>query len=371
MAKFKKIQFFSARPNSDGTFRYYWQPSANLRRQGFKLRTLSSCLEVAQKEAISLNAEVQAWKMNNPDVELTQRPRRAPAVKGSFDALILEKKSDRKHLRLSPKTRYGYERSFEFLLKIFGGEQVSSIRREEIESLYDSLLKEKGVFVANGHIKVLSLLLNFAVRKGYILHSPMTLFDLEQAPHRKTLWSDEAFNAFIETAKKERPSVALAAMLSRWTAQRRGDVLKMKWSDIVNGHIIVRQNKTGVEVRCPLDLIPQLADMLDATPKDSVFIVTSETTHRPYKADNFSRNFRRVLDKAIEEHPDIDFQNMLLIDFRRTLITDMGDSSCSDGEMRSVSGHSGNSRILNVVYRQNTETQADNAITKVLKQKFG
>jgi integrase len=369
MAKFKKIQFFSARPNSDGTFRYYWQPSANLRRQGFKLRALSPCLEQAQKEAISLNAEIQAWKMNNPDVNLTQKPRRAAPVKGSFNALIMEKKADRKYLKLSPKTRYGYERSFEFLLKIFGGEQVASIRREEIENLYDSLLREKGVFVANGHIKVLSLLLNFGVRKGYILHSPMTLFDLEKAPHRKTLWSDEAFNAFIETAKRERPSVALAAMLSRWTAQRRGDVLKMKWSDIVNGHIVVHQNKTGVEVHCPL--VPQLAEMLNSTAKDSVFIVTSETTRQPYKADNFSRNFRRILNKAIEEHPDIDFKNMLLIDFRRTLITDMGDSSCSDAEMRSVSGHSGNSRILNVVYRQNTETQADNAISKVLKQKFG
>lgn len=370
MAKIsKKIQFFSARQNEDGTFRYYWQPSASLRRQGFKLRALSSCLEQAQKEAISLNAEVQAWKMNNPDIILTQKPHRAAAVKGSFNALILEQKTDRKYLKLASKTRYGYERSFEFLLKIFSGEQVSSIRREEIESLYDSLLKEKGVFVANGHIKVLSKLLNFGVRKGYLLHSPMTLFDFERAPSRKTLWSDEAFNAFIETAKRERPSVALAAMLSRWTAQRRGDVLKMKWSDIVNQHIVVRQNKTGVEVYPPL--VPQLADMLNATPKDSVFIVTSEITKRPYKPDNFSRCFRRVLDKAKSEHPDIDFSNMLLIDFRRTLITDMGDASCSDAEMRSISGHSGNSRILNVVYRQNTEKQADNALTKVLNQKFG
>lgn len=371
MKKLKKIQFFTARQNADGTVRYYWQPSAGLRRMGWTMKALSADETTAQQEAVRLNAEVEAWRKNSPDAVLSQKPRRAPVMRGSMNALILELKQDRRYQKLAAKTRYEYERNFEFLLSIFGGGQVAQIDRKSIDDLYDALLRTKGVFVANSKLKTLRKLLNYGVRRGYLSSSPMTLFELEKQPHRTSVWTDEAFDAFIETAMKERRSVALAAMLSRWTAQRRGDVLAMKWSDYRNGRIHVTQSKTGVHVEIPVCKIPALEKMLNETPKTSIYIVVSEQTGNPYNKDNFSRVFRKILDRAAQEHPSIDFSGLLLIDFRRTLMTEMGDSECSDSEMRSISGHSGNSRLLHTVYCQNTARQAENGLRKVFEHKYG
>ena len=202
MKKLKKIQFFTARQNADGTVRYYWQPSAGLRRMGWTMKALSADEMTAQQEAVRLNAEVEAWRKNSPDAVLSQKPRRAPVMRGSMNALILELKQDRRYQKLAAKTRYEYERNFEFLLSIFGGGQVAQIDRKSIDDLYDALLRTKGVFVANSKLKTLRKLLNYGVRRGYLRSSPMALFELEKQPHRTSVWTDEAFNAFIVTAMK-------------------------------------------------------------------------------------------------------------------------------------------------------------------------
>lgn len=370
MRKQKKIAYFTERKNVDGTCRYYWQPSAALRQKGWVIKPLSFDLMTAQQEAIRLNAEVEAWRRSQEGEALPPKTRRTPVQRGSIEALVLEMRQDRKFQRLAPKTQYEYNKNCEFLLSIFGGGMVAQIDRRSIDNLYDMLLQTKGVFVANSRMKTLRKLLNFAVRCGYIRSSPMSLFELEKQPHRTTLWTDAAFDAFIETALVERRSVALAAMISRWTAQRRGDVLAMKWSDYREGKLHFTQSKTGVHVEIPV-YNPALKAMLDATPKTSIYIIVSETTGRPYNKDNFTHVFRKVLTKAEKQHPSIDFSGLLLIDFRRTLLTEMGDSECSDSEMRSVSGHSGNSRVLHEVYCQNTARQAENGLRKVMEHKLG
>ena len=198
------------------------------------------------------------------------------------------------------------------------------------------------------------------------MQNPIALFELEKAPARTSVWNDNAFDALFNTAKQSRFSIALAIMLARWTGQRQGDVLNMKWSDIADGHIHVRQHKTGVDVF--VTIVPELAFMLNQARKNnsSDYIIINEETGKRYTGDNFRHWFKKIWTVAVKNNPGIDFSNLKFIDLRRTLITDLADHGCTDSEIRSISGHSGNSRIVHSVYRQNTARQADNAMNKLI-----
>lgn len=57
------------------------------------------------------------------------------------------------------------------------------------------------------------------------------------------------------------------------TGQRIGDVLAMRWSNIEDGAVWVRQSKTSKELWVPI--LPELQAALDAASRHSVFILTN------------------------------------------------------------------------------------------------
>jgi integrase len=63
------------------------------------------------------------------------------------------------------------------------------------------------------------------------------------------------------------------------TGQRIGDVLNMRWSNIEDGAVWVRQSKTSKELWVPI--LPELQAALDAASRHSVFILTNERGREP------------------------------------------------------------------------------------------
>lgn len=92
-------------------------------------------------------------------------------------------------------------------------------------------------------------------------------------------WPQELIDAAL-TADEDR--VRLATHLLLYTGQRIGDVMKMRWTDIRDGAVWLKQQKTGKELRIPL--FSGLQAELDATPRRGFTIITNYRGH-PMRPD--------------------------------------------------------------------------------------
>ena len=99
---------------------------------------------------------------------------------------------------------------------------------------------------------------------------------------------DESEIARYEAAHPIGTKARLAFGLLIYTAQRRGDVIRMGRQHIRDGLLMVRQSKTGVTLAIPVH--SNLQHVLDATPGEHLTFLT--TRSGPYMGNNFSKQFR-------------------------------------------------------------------------------
>ena len=112
------------------------------------------------------------------------------------------------------------------------------------------------------------------------------------------------FEAYHPIGSKAR----LAMALGLYTAQRRGDVLKMGRQHIrectderlfaigVRNDISVRQSKTGTPMLIPIH--PDLQTILDATINTGQLTLLTTNKGRAYRPNDFSEQFRKWCDDA-------------------------------------------------------------------------
>lgn len=71
----------------------------------------------------------------------------------------------------------------------------------------------------------------------------------------------EMWQAIFEAASDMAPYVQNSMLLAIVTGQRRGDLAKMKFSDVWDGYLHVKQLKTGVKLAIPLSLRSEVLDI--------------------------------------------------------------------------------------------------------------
>jgi integrase len=141
--------------------------------------------------------------------------------------------------------------------------------------------------------------------------------------------SEQDISAF-EAAHAVGTKARLAFALGLYTAQRRGDVLRMGRQHIRDGMITVKQQKTGTELRIPMH--HDLRAIIDATPGDNLTFLTTRTG-KPYAGDNFSAQFREWC--AAAGLPDeCSFHGL-----RKAACRRLAEAGCSVNEIAAVSGH--------------------------------
>lgn len=95
---------------------------------------------------------------------------------------------------------------------------------------------------------------------------------LEMGEHQP--WPEPVLNAALVSDVNR---VRLATHLLYYTAQRIGDVVNMRWSDIRDGVLHMEQQKTGKSLRIPLHRA--LAAELEKAPKRALTILTTVDGH--------------------------------------------------------------------------------------------
>jgi integrase len=176
--------------------------------------------------------------------------------------------------------------------------------------------------------KVLRRLLGHAVRHGYRADNPITEIDSYKIGTRHT-WTDgelSAFEARWPLGTRER----LAYALLLHTAQRVGDVAKMRRADISGDRIAVVQEKTGTALWSPID--PELAAALKAGPTNGLTLIGA-ADGRPIGKRTLTILMKRAVAAAgLPAH-------CLPHGLRKAQMRRLAESGATVKEIAAVSGH--------------------------------
>lgn len=174
-----------------------------------------------------------------------------------------------------------------------GSKRVAMLQREHIARLVGA--KSETPAAAHNLLRMLRLLMKFAVTHGWRRDDPTLGL---KAPKMRAggfyAWT-EADIAQFEKAHPLGSRARLALALLLYTAQRRGDVVRMGRQHIRNEVLTIRQQKTGALVEIPV--LADLRRVLDATASDHLtFLVAAGA--KPFTPAGFGNWFRAVCDQA-------------------------------------------------------------------------
>ena len=151
--------------------------------------------------------------------------------------------------------------------------------------------------MANAYVRVLRLLMQFAVDRGWRTDNPATRPKLLDTGEGYRPWEEDeiaAFRAAWPDPTRER--VLFELMVN--TGQRTVDIVAMQRGHIKDGEIAVRQRKTGARVWIPLS--NDLAAVLDPWLKAhiSMMLVPSERTGLKLTESGLRQIMERAYDDA-------------------------------------------------------------------------
>lgn len=183
---------------------------------------------------------------------------------------------------------------------------------------------------ARNWLKAVRHLMGYCVDHGLIRHDPTVGIRLKVAKSDGHHTWTEAEIGMFEVCHPVGSKARLALALGLYTAQRRGDVIRMGWQHIKDGVLTVRQEKTGAALAIPVH--PDLQAVLDATPSDQLTLLVTKSS-KSYGATNFSEQFRSWCDAASLPKA-CTFHGL-----RKAALTRLADAGCSAHEIAAISGH--------------------------------
>lgn len=404
MARIESPRFMTPRKRKSGAIYWMWQPPS---RSGFKAVPLAGhdgapadtatafaqgqWMNAIYDQAIAGNHGVASmilstWQarqsgkpLNLPEPPpiivydwkgLTVQDAIIPHAAKSLGALAASYQKSHYFLDCARRTRQDYASIITALVDLLGADAVTSLRRRRLQTLYDALLRKHGTHSANYRMRVLSVMLQYAVELEWLEANPLSRFPLRATQGRIRVATQEEMQALYRAAmlhmpEGPRPDVATLIFAAVDTGQRRSDLLEnLSIEQFRDGRMRFEQNKTGQFINIPvLDqfmtagnvllhvMEARLGDLHKAFKRLRVqrpnawFRHITETPliwnmdrNMPMDKTMASRLFRRVRAVAMRECPSL--STLKLMDMRDTLITELFRASCTDAEVASYSGHS-------------------------------
>jgi integrase len=152
----------------------------------------------------------------------------------------------------------------------------------------------------------------------------------------------------------------LALALGLYTAQRRGDVIRIGRQHIRDGVLTVRQQKTGATLNIPVHA--DLQAIIDATPAGHLTLLTTKRGGS-YRDNNFSDQFRAWCEVAGLP------QRCVFHGLRKAALTRLADAGCTAHEIAAFSGHATLKEVERYTKRADQARLAQAAMAKVKENK--
>jgi integrase len=390
-----KPRYFVEKPQKGGSVLYYWQPSAALKRAGYKTVRLNRDRASAIREAEALNAKVDQWRGGLPVG--------AENTHGTIPWIIEQYKKSVDYYNLRARTKIGRKYEFARILKWSaekGDPPIRSITKADVEAPWKQIHDDEGHPPQAVHIiNRCCTLWNWAIdhNLGVVETNPFSRLKLKPIPPREQVWTQGQLDAVREMARATpayhgggfyyidgrrtsgrpvgfRQSIADAVTIGEQTCLREGDILALNWSQYDGKYLTVMpsktKDKTRVTVRIPVtgELKATLDRLIEARREPKVVslanasdgpILVNESTGQRWGQVVFITHFRAIC-RAAGIPDDMQFR-----DLRRTGATRLAEAGCTPHEIAALGGWPPNSPLIAKVYAKANVTMADNAILKL------
>lgn len=257
------------------------------------------------------------------------------AAKGSMSDLVSRYYGSATFKNLADLTQSSYRNEINKIDKAYGTRIVAELRRQHVKAIIATKADKPGA--ANKLLRTLRMLMKFAIDEEMRRDDPTAgIKPLRVAGDGFVAWTETD----IETFEKHHPIGSmprLAFALALYTAQRRGDVVRMGSQHIRDGKISVRQQKTGAYLDIPIH--PDLAVVLAAIPNretkrrtNEMTFVLAETGH-PYAPASFGNWFGdRCRDAGLPKGHNAH-------GLRKAGARRLAEAGCTTLEIMSITGH--------------------------------
>jgi integrase len=232
-----------------------------------------------------------------------------------------------------------------------GTKPIKGLRREHVDEIIGA--KSKTPEAANNLLKVLRVILTYAVSLGLIASNPtIGIRKYKSRGDGFHSWTENEIAAF--EARHDigtRPRLAFDLLL--YTAQRRSDVLRMGWQHVVTDDLIsVQQDKTGTKLMIPIN--PMLRLSLASVPRTNMtFLITERGA--PFTPPGFGNWFRKQCDLA-------GLAKCSAHGLRKAAATRLADAGCSANQIAAITGHKSLSEVAHYTRAADQERLARQAL---------
>lgn len=232
---------------------------------------------------------MEAYRKADASFKATSGPQEARP--GSFEALCRAFYASPEFAQLKPRTQAEYRRYLDALREIAGHLLITGITKGFVYRYRDKMAATPAV--ANHAVKALRRILSFAIKREWLRVNPAAEIEELRTGPGWLQWPEAAIERMEANG---RGAARTAFMLALYTGQRKGDVLKMRWSDVRSGWIYVKQEKTGAVLEVPIH--PALADELSRVRRDGLAIV-QRRDGRPFTESGFNAMWKRLAEAAM------------------------------------------------------------------------
>lgn len=210
---------------------------------------------------------------------------------GSLGAMITEFYGSRQFRDLKASSRKTYRRVLEPLARAHGHRTAQITHLEAAKVI--AKIGEDRPSMANLTKAVMQNLMKYAIKAGRRQDNPFIGIDLFKTGTHHTWTEGELLTFEQRWPLGTRQRLAYALLL--YTAQRVGDVAKMKRSDIIASELHVIQEKTGAELHLPV--VQELEFAMRAYPAKGITLIGHQNG-RPMTARSLSEFLASAIDAA-------------------------------------------------------------------------
>lgn len=247
--------------------------------------------------------------------------------KGSIGALWTAYVRTAGYANLSDSSKRTYRQVIGPILNQHGHRSVIGMTRQHARRIVEAVGAQAPA-TANLTIAVMRLLFTFAIDEDLRTDNPWRGLPRYRGGEHES-WTNEELSIFEKRwslGTRER----LVYDLLLYTAQRGGDVVSWKHDDIVDGAIVLHQQKTGTKLIIPIH--DALNRSLRAVPANGDYIVC-DRFGRPIQRRTLTRIIRLAVKEA--KLP----ARCVAHGLRKTMMRLLAENGATEKEMGAVSGH--------------------------------
>ena len=255
---------------------------------------------------------------------LAGRTRRANvASELTIAGLVDRYQKSPRYAGLAKNTRAQYDIYLRLIVDHFTPAPASAIERRDVRLMQDQMADRTGA--ANAAIRTMSALYAWGRAEDLVTAEPTRGIVLYPSKDYEP-WPEELL---AEALASDNMAIKLPVALLYFTAQRIGDVCAMRWNQIRDGYVAVKQEKTKklLDIR----LHSELAALLESTPRTGMTILT-DAAGRPTSEERV--RIRLQAFAAERGHKVVPHG------LRKSSVIALLEVGCSVAETASVSGQS-------------------------------